>query len=391
MFRLRNTWRLDMARGRSRYSKGYVTLTPANNWQANWFPYVTDPETGKEKRVHKTAIVGCKAKMRKFEAEEELRKLSGAPAKNKADTTVKDFIDDRWKPLHEGEWQDSTKETNEQLLAVLDAKFGKAKLGDLDKVELQKWLNELARSSSRSRVWHLRTFIMSICEEAVEQDYLQKNPARNLSRPITREPDDTLLEWSEYQAILVKLAPRDRLVVKVAGVCALRPEELFALRWNSLIELPNGRPVLEVKETVWRGNLRAFGKTDGSLDYVALPFGLAEDLKLWKAETKFAGETDFIFANTRGGFITKDNYLNRVLYPVKDALGLKKLNFQVLRRTFATRAYSDRKGTLKDVQKHLRHSKPNTALENYIKDVPESVFNMVDSVYEQMLGSKRVQ
>jgi integrase len=81
-----------------------------------------------------------------------------------------------------------------------------------------------------------------------------------------------------------------------------------------------------------------------------------------------------------------------VLYPVRDALALTKLNFQVLRRTFATRAYSDRKGTLKDVQKHLRHSKPNTALENYIKDVPESVFNMVDSVYEQMLGEvKTVQ
>jgi len=147
------------------------------------------------------------------------------------------------------------------------------------------------------------------------------------------------------------------------------------------VELPNGRPAFEIAETVWRGILRGFGKTQGSLDYVAPPFGLLEDLKLWRQDTRFAGDDDFIFANTRGGFITKDNYLNRVLYPVRDALGLTKLNFQVLRRTFATRAYSDRKGTLKDVQKHLRHSKPNTALENYIKDVPESVFNMVDSVY----------
>jgi integrase len=381
-----------MARGRARYSKGYVVLTDANNWQANWFVYVSDPETGKERRIHKTAIVGAKAQMRKFEAEAELRRLTGEPAKCKGDTTLKEFIADRWKPVYEGRWRDSTRRTNEELLAILEERFGKTSLKALDKVQFQGWLNEIAKTRSQSCVWHLRTFIKSICEEAVEQDYLVKDPSRKLFRPHTRKPDETILEWSEYQTVLTKLPARDRLVVKVAGVCALRPEELFALRWKSLIELPNGRPAFAIAETVWRGVLRGFGKTQGSLDYVALPFGLFEDLKRWRQETQFAGDDDFIFPNTRGGFITKDNYLNRVLYPVRDALALTKLNFQVLRRTFATRAYSDRKGTLKDVQKHLRHSKPNTALENYIKDVPESVFNMVDSVYEQMLGEvKTVQ
>lgn len=76
--------------------------------------------------------------------------------------------------------------------------------------------------------------------------------------------------------------------------------------------------------------------------------------------------------------------MNRVLYPVRDALKLSRLNFQILRRTFATRAYGEHKGTLKDLQKHLRHSKPSTALENYIKALPDSVFAMVDAVYEQI-------
>jgi hypothetical protein len=46
--------RIIMARSRARYSRGYVTLTAANNWQAHWFPYVKDAE-GKEYRTHKTA------------------------------------------------------------------------------------------------------------------------------------------------------------------------------------------------------------------------------------------------------------------------------------------------------------------------------------------------
>jgi len=122
---------------------------------------------------------------------------------------------------------------------------------------------------------------------------------------------------------------------------------------------------------------------------ISTPALLAEELKHWHEVARYCSEDDFIFPNTRGGFIPKDNYLNRVLYPVRDRLKLKKLNFQVLRRTFATRAYGERKGTLKDVQKHLRHSKPSMSLENYVKEVPESVFHMVDAMYDEMIAEPK--
>ena len=47
-------------------------------------------------------------------------------------------------------------------------------------------------------------------------------------------------------------------------------------------------------------------------------------------------------------------------------------------------AVGERKGTLKDVQKQLRHSRPDTTLENYVKDIPESVYAMTDSMYEMI-------
>jgi integrase len=198
-----------------------------------------------------------------------------------------------------------------------------------------------------------------------------------------------VLEWREYQAVLGAMQIRDRLVARVAGACAVRPEELFAFRWKCFAELPNGRMALLIQETVYRGQLRDFAKTTGSQDYVALPLLLAEELKEWREMARYSGDDDFVFPNSRGGFISKDNYLNRVLYPVRDRLKLKKLNFQVLRRTFATRAYGEHKGTLKDVQKHLRHSKPSTSLENYIKEVPDSVFQMVDAMYDEMIAEPK--
>jgi hypothetical protein len=44
------------------------------------------------------------------------------------------------------------------------------------------------------------------------------------------------------------------------------------------------------------------------------------------------------------------------------------------------------KGTLKDVQKQLRHARPDTTLETYVKDIPDSVYLMVDAMYEGIAG-----
>lgn len=78
------------------------------------------------------------------------------------------------------------------------------------------------------------------------------------------------------------------------------------------------------------------------------------------------------------------NFEARVLEPIRERLGLEKLNFQILRPTYATRAVGERRGTLKDVQKQLRHARPDTTLENYVKDIPESVYAVIDRMYEMI-------
>jgi integrase len=64
-------------------------------------------------------------------------------------------------------------------------------------------------------------------------------------------------------------------------------------------------------------------------------------------------------------------------------LGIEKLNFQVLRRTMATQAQG--MGSVKDIQKHLRHSRADTTANEYMQALPESVQEMVSSVYETLL------
>jgi len=60
---------------------------------------------------------------------------------------------------------------------------------------------------------------------------------------------------------------------------ALRPGELFALRWKSF---NHAECTMQLIETVYKGKIRPWGKTRKSLGVVHIPKELADDLRLWK-------------------------------------------------------------------------------------------------------------
>jgi integrase len=217
---------------------------------------------------------------------------------------------------------------------------------------------------------------MSIFDEAIEQEFLLKDPSRKLKVPKNLRPKDKqVLTWEQIWGALRHLGRRDRLIVTLDLTEALRPSELFALRWRSF----DDRETLTITETVYKGKIRPYGKTDGSLTDVHLPPALTEELRLWKSENPKARPDSFIFPNTRGGFLDTKNYRNRVLMPLAEKLGVPKVNFQILRRTMATQAQS--MGSVKDIQAHLRHAKADTTANEYMQKLPESVKTMVGSVY----------
>ncbi len=57
-----------------------------------------------------------------------------------------------------------------------------------------------------------------------------------------------------------KATPRDRLILLLDMTDALRPSELFAIRWRTFNE-----NTLDLTETIYRREIRPFGKTPKSL------------------------------------------------------------------------------------------------------------------------------
>ena len=78
----------------------------------------------------------------------------------------------------------------------------------------------------------------------------------------------------------------------------------------------------------------------------------------------------------------RDNWVARNLKPAAEKAGLGPVNFQVLRRTFAT--VIQKHGTIKDAQAQLRHASPDLTLRTYMQAIPESVQEAVDSLEREL-------
>jgi integrase len=102
----------------------------------------------------------------------------------------------------------------------------------------------------------------------------------------------------------------------------------------------------------------------------------------WKEQCPDPSPEAFIFPNKEGDFMDTSNYRKRVLHKLAADLGLPKLTFQVIRRTIATLA--QKKGTVKDVQGVLRHSRAATTTDVYMQEIPKSVQATVESINREL-------
>ena len=368
------------------YQTGWV-IVRGKKWYGYYRRTVLDPVTNSPKTDVVPLVLGLKVRMTKSEAREELQKEiakqtgqnGNGRVRNDGSVTFGWFVRNRYLPLREANWRPETAKVKKiQIRRDLIEKFESVPLNMIDGFMLQTQINHLATYLSEDRVQHARSYLKSIFIEAVDQDFLLKDPSRKVRTPLNlRGKDKTVLTWDKLRVVLASLSTKDRVLLTLEMTEALRPSELFALRWRSF----DGSK-LTITETVYKGQIRPWGKTRRSLGDVHLPKGMADNLWLWKQECPRSSPEAFIFPNTDGGFLDTGNYRNRVLTPLAEKLGLPKLNFRVLRRTMATLA--QKKGSVKDIQAHLRHAKADTTADEYMQSLPESVKRMVDSVYDEL-------
>ena len=124
------------------------------------------------------------------------------------------FVRNRFLPLKEANWKEETSEVKKLLIQedLIDP-FDKVTLEKFDKFTRQVHLNNLAQTRSRDRVLQMRAYLRDIFVEAVDQDFLSKDPGRKVRVPTQlRETDKTTLSWEQLRKALSRLDLRDRVL-----------------------------------------------------------------------------------------------------------------------------------------------------------------------------------
>jgi integrase len=300
--------------------------------------------------------------------------------------TLQGFVENHWIPQRQSDWRESTRVTNLYLLRLIVEKFGAQALEDIDVVSLQTWVDSLAKTRSKSLTHHVRIFLRSIFTEAVDDDFLQKSPARKLRVPKNLRPVlKPFLNVEQVRALLGAATGADRVLLATAFATGCRPGELLGLQWRHFD--PAGQR-LEIVQTLWNGKLRPYTKTTDSdsseaLQTVFLPASVVEALQEWRTVSQYNDTADFIFPGEYGGPQWRGQVAGR-LRQLAANTGIPALSFQIIRRSVATLAASC--GTPRDIQSILRHRKPETAALHYTQGQETETRAAVDRLDRLLKG-----
>ncbi len=174
---------------------------------------------------------------------------------------------------------------------------------------------------------------------------------------------------------------------------ALRPSELFAFRWR---RFDRKAATLTVAETVYKGNIRDWGKTRKSLAVIHIPRELANDLQAWRLvceqraqvgtkndDSKSASIAGRLHLRQRGWRLSRQRQRSQA------GAAQTRSRPELAQADVPGHLQNDcntgtEEGALKDVQGVLRHSRSATTMDVYMQEIPESVQSTINSISREL-------
>jgi len=154
------------------------------------------------------------------------------------------------------------------------------------------------------------------------------------------------------------------MLALVHAATALRPEEAFGLKWQDC-DWQAGQ--INIRRC-WSKGKETPGKNEGSMTQVVMHPALAQALQAWRRESRYAGDSDWVFASSRSrgrtprsAGVAGQDYLR----PAAVKAGVipqsykGRFGWHNLRHSLAT-FFAANEVNLPVIQSILRHAKPST-------------------------------
>lgn len=368
---------------RPRYQDGslFIRGKRIKAWVARWREDVIRQD-GTLHRTQRTVVLGAVNELSRREARLLLQKrvseINQGRHRARPMMTLEKFARDYWRAGALLALKASSARIYQFNLDkyVLPA-LGSFRLCDLNKAAIQHaLLNFKGEGYSGSTIHSIRVTLAKVLRTAVEQGYLESNPAHGIQTGDRVSSKRRMsLEPAQIQTLLTRLPEPCRTIVLTAVLTGMRIGEILALKW---IRLDFLRGNIEVSETFSNGQ---FGtpKTRSSRRVIPMSSVLREALELHRRGSAHTAPEDPLFCTNKGTPLSPKNLYNRALAPTCDSLDFPRVSWHSFRHASAT-LMGDLGESIKTAQAILGHSDIETTLNTYMHVIPDSQRRAVERV-----------
>jgi integrase len=328
-----------------------------------------------------TKWLGQCSKMSRKAAEAERDRILepinlGLETHNSSMMTLSEFIDTTFLEVKKHKWrEDSTLPTNLGILNNhLKPALGSTLIHLITRRDLQALLNQEAeeKDNSYSLVQHLHSFMGEIFEMALADRLILVNPAPSTIIPKCKPPKEKpTMTPAEIDRVEMLLGLRDRLIFRLDTTEGLRAGEPVGLK---LGDISDGR--ITIRRRIYRGK-EGPPKTPKSKREIPLTSRTAALLAEYRKLLVDDRPEAWLFPSEKIKTpMSYSNVLYRYIKPALRRCGLGMINYQAMRRTFATQGHasgvdvktrSDLMGNTVDVNNNVYTQTPFDAKQKAMK------------------------
>ncbi len=251
--------------------------------------------------------------------------------------------------------------------------LGHIKLKDLKPFHLQGLINDRADQGLTKTIINIKLTAKQMFEDAIDNDYMIKNPAKKLDMPFIEKKEKRALTDEELD--IISAAPLDlkqKVFIYILLYAGLRREEILALTKKDIdfknnvikvckaINFKNNRPVLK-SFTKSEAGIREIPILDPLKSILSKYVNEIKDIYLFEPVTSNGLMTETSF---RSFWSTIWRRLNKAAGGSSKLIAFDKITPHILRHTYATMLYYAGVD-LKQAQYLLGHASPEVTLKIY--------------------------
>lgn len=175
----------------------------------------------------------------------------------------------------------------------------------------------------------------AVCTHAIRYGWMKMNPIRAVRQSAKREYVPIPLVAEELQRLFAELGLRESTLILLDLSVGMRRGELLATKWED-VDFQTRTP--RISKSIWQqlGPV----KTEESEKVMPLDEETIATLELWRQETVYAQDSDWIFASSlmRGRQpLWPESLMRNYIVPAARRAGItKRVNWHVFRHTFST-------------------------------------------------------